>query len=788
MPSIYFHLNLSAYDDNRFRWAACQLDTLRKCLSRSMLKKSLATLPPTLDETYERILCAIDEDYYEYAVRILQWLAFSQRPLLIEEVSEIVAIEVGRNPAFDHDEALEDPLDVLNICSSLVTLATADEYDQRGLGHDLEPNGKVFLLAHFSVKEYLVSERCRQGRAALYSMQPTASNEFIAKSCLAYLLQFENPDSFSIEHVEKFKLAKYAAKFWIDHVHATQEKANALIRLIMQLLSTGNGAYLNWIRIFDPDSLWMHPSGKGERKSIPPPQLYYPSLYGLTEIVELLIFDKGADVNARGGGFGNALQAASLLGHEKIVDVLLNNGADVNAQGGYFGNALQVASFEGHEKIVKLLLSNGADVHAQGGLYDDALQAASIEGHEKIVKLLLDNGANANAQGGFYGNALEAASSRGHEKIVKLLLDNGANANAQGGWYGNALEAASLSGNEEIVNLLLDNGADVSAVPENGFSQLHLAAARYLEIAKRLYKTGAAINARGETGKTLLHVSAMSGQPQIVQWFISQGLNPNATDYMGRSPLHMAILDNNHDTATTLLDNGASADLADIIGRTPLHLAIHSADDSAVQLLLSRHANVHLPDCYGKSSFEWVQLNRHLRESVGVLLTGPPDSELNNAIYHLRRSIWILSSRLLDHDSQPTWTGYYELGHCLMYLQEPAEALTAYERQIFDLSYDSDMTHKVVCDICDQNPIRGIRYVCTTCPEVDLCSNCRDMSDGNVFPKGCCGHDFMSVPGSTFAGQNSDIVNTLGETRIAWLKRIKDTFGVQPEEYEGIDD
>ena len=394
MLSIYFHLNLSAHDDNRFRWAACQLDALRKCLSRSMLKKSLATLPSTLDETYERILCAIDEDYYEYAVRILQWLAFSQRPLLIEEVSEVVAIETGRNPAFDHDEALEDPLDVLNICSSLVTLATADEYDQRVL---LEPNAKVFLLAHFSVKEYLVSERCCQGRAALYSMQSTASNEFIAKSCLAYLLQFGNPDPSSLEHVEKFKLVEYAAEFWIAHVQATQEMSNALIGLIMQFFSTGNGAYLNWIRIFNPDSPWLRSSGKRGWNSIPPPQLYYPSLYGLTEIVELLIIDKGADVNARGGPFGNALQAASLRGYEKIVDVLLNNGADVNAQGGDFGNALQAASFEGHEKIVKLLLDNGANANAQGGRYGNALEAASFSGHEEIVNLLLDNGADVSA-------------------------------------------------------------------------------------------------------------------------------------------------------------------------------------------------------------------------------------------------------------------------------------------------------------------------------------------------------------------------------------------------------
>jgi hypothetical protein len=38
------------------------------------------------------------------------------------------------------------------------------------------------------------------------------------------------------------------------------------------------------------------------------------------------------------------------------VKLLVEKGADVNAQGGHFGNALQVASEGGHEAIVKLLI------------------------------------------------------------------------------------------------------------------------------------------------------------------------------------------------------------------------------------------------------------------------------------------------------------------------------------------------------------------------------------------------------------------------------------------------
>jgi ankyrin repeat protein len=53
------------------------------------------------------------------------------------------------------------------------------------------------------------------------------------------------------------------------------------------------------------------------------------------------------------------------VGHEAIVKLLLDKGANVNAQGGNFGSALQAASFEGHEAEVKLLLDRGAVAQEQ---------------------------------------------------------------------------------------------------------------------------------------------------------------------------------------------------------------------------------------------------------------------------------------------------------------------------------------------------------------------------------------------------------------------------------------
>ncbi|KAG9599564.1 hypothetical protein KCU77_g3687, partial [Aureobasidium melanogenum] len=52
-------------------------------------------------------------------------------------------------------------------------------------------------------------------------------------------------------------------------------------------------------------------------------------------------------------------------GHDKIAQTLLDRGADMNAEGGEYGNALLAASYGGHDKIVQMLLDRGVRVTAE---------------------------------------------------------------------------------------------------------------------------------------------------------------------------------------------------------------------------------------------------------------------------------------------------------------------------------------------------------------------------------------------------------------------------------------
>lgn len=75
------------------------------------------------------------------------------------------------------------------------------------------------------------------------------------------------------------------------------------------------------------------------------------------------------------------MQAAFFAGSESTVKSLLENGAEVNASGGKYGSALQAAALcesswqkGGYTSTVNLLSKNGAEVNAQGGNYGSAVQ------------------------------------------------------------------------------------------------------------------------------------------------------------------------------------------------------------------------------------------------------------------------------------------------------------------------------------------------------------------------------------------------------------------------------
>ena len=103
----------------------------------------LESLPEGLDETYRRILIAIDRRPYDArrARRALVWLVTALRPMRMDELLEAIMIDANYR-ALDSRFRLMDGADFLEVCRSLVV-------------HHQET--EIISLSHMSVKVSFVT-------------------------------------------------------------------------------------------------------------------------------------------------------------------------------------------------------------------------------------------------------------------------------------------------------------------------------------------------------------------------------------------------------------------------------------------------------------------------------------------------------------------------------------------------------------------------------------------------------------------------------------------------------
>ena len=103
-----------------------------------------------------------------------------------------------------------------------------------------------------------------------------------------------------------------------------------------------------------------------------------------------------ADLDRHNTGGWTPLMYAAYVGHDTIVNLLLDYHVDVNARTTtkYGATPLMLAASCGNESIVFFLLQSGAKIDIQDKRGWTCLFYATYQGHHKVVKLLLENGAD----------------------------------------------------------------------------------------------------------------------------------------------------------------------------------------------------------------------------------------------------------------------------------------------------------------------------------------------------------------------------------------------------------
>ncbi|KUL83152.1 hypothetical protein ZTR_10097 [Talaromyces verruculosus] len=546
-----------------YLWLYLAIDDIRTTFKNSLRpdQESVPLIPKSVNEAYGKILDRVTPEQEEKVKTILHIIVGARRPLTIVEMAMALGVATATHTRAE-DASLEPEglrEKIRQLCGLFVFIK----------------DSRIYLI-HQTAREFLTNQDTGSLSHKWY-LQPSDTEMRLTQICTRYLLMDDLVGNGRKSNLES--LLDYSAQNWPDHFRLVSSPTAELVASVIQLYDDVTGRLTLWFPIFwktvmpyhdIPQMNALHLSafnghnvvinklitdGKSkinERDSTGTNALQWASLRGHSKSVQQLL-EKGAEVNAQGGRYSSALSAASFNGHVEIVQRLLEKGAEVNAQGGHYGNALQAASSRGHVKIVQVLLEKGAEVNAQGGFYGNALQAASLEGHIEIMQRLLKKGAEVNAQGGQFGNALQAASLEGHVEIVQRLLEKGTEVNAQGGYYGNALQAASFKGHIEIVQRLLEKGAEVNAQGGSYSNALQAASSGgYVRIVRILLEKGAEVNAQGGRYSNALQAASSRGHVEIVQILLEKGAEVNAQGGHYGNALQAAALNGHVDIVQVL--------------------------------------------------------------------------------------------------------------------------------------------------------------------------------------------------------------------------------------------
>ena len=521
---------------NRFRWVFCQLEVLRHCFP-SNLRRILEELPKSLDDTYKRILRDINNANQGHAYLLLPCLTVACRPLRVEELAEVLAVDLspGGIPKLNEDWRWENQEEaVLSACSSLVSVI-------------MEHGSRVVQFSHFSVKEFLTSDRLtRCTEESQFHIPVEDLDTILSQACLGVLLSVDKPHFWAWVRTE-----------FIWH------------------LSTG----------FEDEDKQVRPSAA---------PLYFAAWLGFRDLVERLVIKDPQHVHLLGGRCGTPLHASVHRGHLEVAQFLFAHGIDINLRNAHSSTPLHIASEMGHLKIVKWLLNHGADVNSQDVRGDIPLHYLASHGDLDVCRILLEHGAVANTRGKTGSTPFLEASKSGPTDIIWSLLDHNPDVNvcdsADRGYT--PLHYAAMRGLLELVQKLLELNAEINSCSRHKSTPLLLASQLgYADVVRVLLDYKADVYACDGDADTALHCAALGGHPEMVRIFLKLNLDVNSRNNAGSTSLDRAserCRKGSTEVVRLLLDCGADMQARNFRGQTASEVARQWRQHRILQLL-SQH-------------------------------------------------------------------------------------------------------------------------------------------------------------------------------------------------------
>ncbi|XP_059172652.1 ankyrin repeat domain-containing protein 50-like [Physella acuta] len=287
-----------------------------------------------------------------------------------------------------------------------------------------------------------------------------------------------------------------------------------------------------------------------------------------------------------------------------VVKVLLELGADVNQL--VCGNTALTKSF--NLGMVNFLIHRGADVNIDlndtksptvlfkilSAEYFDGLKKALKTNdntdcyilRDEIFQEILKHFTRVNVEN-VSGDTvlLVAAKMTGTKIILKMLMEAGSDLGHRNKNGDTAFYVSTLSNSSENVEILFELGADVNAQVKHSTALINAAERYNTQIALKLLRYGANVDARDEYGKTALNHAIDNGDDVLIDELIARGSDITHRDMDGCTCLMTAAKMGDEDVLTSLINAGANRDIntTDHKGNTALFHAISDCRDDSWQ-------------------------------------------------------------------------------------------------------------------------------------------------------------------------------------------------------------
>ena len=219
--------------------------------------------------------------------------------------------------------------------------------------------------------------------------------------------------------------------------------------------------------------------------------------------------------------------------------------------------------YEGYDKSLDLLLSkHGIEINAKNNSGETALHYAAKYGNFSKARKLIEKGININAKDNSGKTVLHYATI--YFLSSKIKRKNNKNTKPDS-YYNDIIKILELVLNKDDI--------DINAKDNSGKTVLHYAV-EYdsISLTNKLIAKGIDIDAKDNSGDTALHYAAKHNKIPIAVELVEKRIDINAKNNSGNTALHYAVEHNNMSIARELVLKGINIYAENNSGQTALDL------------------------------------------------------------------------------------------------------------------------------------------------------------------------------------------------------------------------